>query len=322
MTKMLHPDGPGLAQAVQIWQQGGLVALPTETVYGLGADARNDRAVAQIFQAKGRPSFNPLIVHLGDVAQVADLVDLPVAAQALADAFWPGPMTLVLPLRAGAGISGLVTAGLGALGVRVPAHPVARDLLRAFGGPIAAPSANLSGRISPTTADHVAQGLQGRIDAIVDGGAAPVGLESTIFGFDDQGQAVVLRAGSVTTQDAADVLGYAPQSYDVKAVDPDAGGQITAPGQLLSHYAPRGQVRLNAKAPEGDEVYVGFGPSDGDPQLNLSPTGDLIEAAAKLFAIFHDLDRMGAEKIAVAPVPDRGIGVAINDRLRRAAAPR
>lgn len=312
-TRLLPPDDEGLADAVAILRAGGRVALPTETVYGLGADARSDAAVAGIFAAKDRPAFNPLIVHLPDLDAAGAFVELPAPARALAGAFWPGPMTLVLPLKPGAGIAPLVTAGLPTLGLRVPAHPLARRLLRAFGGPIAAPSANPSGRVSATEARHVMAGLSGRIEAVIDGGPCGVGLESTIFGFDADGTARLLRPGAITAEAAAAVLG-AP----VLPPAPEAG--ITAPGQLLSHYAPSGSVRLNATAAREGEVLLGFGPVKGD--LSLSETGDLAEAAARLFGLFHELDRRGAARIAVAPIPDEGLGHAINDRLRRAAAPR
>jgi L-threonylcarbamoyladenylate synthase len=312
MTELLDPDAKGIDRAAALLRDGALVALPTETVYGLGGDASDDRAVAAIYEAKGRPSFNPLIVHVAGVEQARQLVEFSEVAEALAQVFWPGPLTMVLPLRAGASVSPLVTAGLSTLAVRVPAHPVARDLLAAFGGGVAAPSANPSGRISPTTAAHVMAGLGGRIAAVLDGGDCTVGVESTIVGFRDD-QPVILREGGVTAEALAEVLGYQPGERQKN--DP-----IDAPGQLVSHYAPRGRVRLDAAGPEAGEVFLGFGPMDCD--LNLSETGDLAEAAANLFRHFHRLDEMGAERIAVAPVPDHGLGAAINDRLRRAAAPR
>lgn len=312
MTELLLPSDDGIARAAAILRDGGLVGLPTETVYGLGGDATNDRAVASIYEAKGRPSFNPLIVHLADLDLAARFVNLTPVARDLAAAFWPGPLTMVLPLRPDAGISPLVTAGLPTLAVRVPAHPVARSLLAAFGGGIAAPSANPSGRISPTTAAHVMAGLDGRLAAVLDGGDCSVGVESTIIGFDgDRG--VILRDGGVPAEALADVLGYLPQPRG----DAD---KITAPGQLASHYAPQGRVRLNVTSPEPGEVFLGFGAMVCD--LNLSERGDLAEAAANLFRHFHTLDAMGADRIAVTPVPTTGLGAAINDRLTRAAAPR
>ena len=310
LQKLTQTDDD-LAKAAAILSDGGLVALPTETVYGLGADARNDNAVAKIYAAKGRPSFNPLIVHVSDLTTAASYVDINDTATQLAQAFWPGALTLVLPLRADAGISKLVTAGLSTLAIRVPDHPVGQGLLAAFGGPIAAPSANPSGRVSPTTAQHVVSGLDGKIDAVIDGGACPVGVESTIVSC--VGAPTLLRAGGVPLEAIEGCLG---QSL-LQSLDADTP---TAPGQLASHYAPRGTVRLNADRPEHDETYLGFGPMKAD--LSLSLSGDLLEAAANLFDCLHKLDAMGATKIAVAPIPDRGLGRAINDRLRRAAAPR
>jgi L-threonylcarbamoyladenylate synthase len=307
----LTADQAGLSRAAAILAAGGLAAFPTETVYGLGADARNDRAVAAIFAAKGRPSFNPLIVHVADIAAARMIAVLDSEAERLASAFWPGPLTLVLPLREGAGISPLVSAGLSTVAVRVPAHPVAQALLRTFGGPVAAPSANPSGRVSPTTAAHVLAGLGDKIDAVVDGGTCGVGLESTIIGLD--GGARLLRAGGLPVEAIEACLGT-PLAV---AADP---ARPSAPGQLASHYAPRGLVRLNAFAAESGEMWLGFGPVASD--LNLSETGDLTEAAGNLFGHLHRLDAMGAERIAVSPIPETGLGRAINDRLRRAAAPR
>ncbi|MGK7752894.1 MULTISPECIES: L-threonylcarbamoyladenylate synthase [unclassified Roseovarius] len=310
-TRHLAADAGGYAQAAGVWRDGGLVAFPTETVYGLGADARNDRAVARIFEAKGRPRFNPLIVHVPDAEAAKALVDWSDAAEILGSAFWPGALTLVLPIKDDAGLSPLVTAELPTLAVRVPAHPVAQALLRAFGGPVAAPSANPSGRISPTEAAHVAAGLSGRIEAIVEGGACEVGLESTILGL--EGAPTLLRPGGIPAEAIEAALG-APLGRH------DAGGTLTAPGQMVSHYAPGAAVRLNATVADEGELFLGFGPMDCD--LNLSPTGDLVEAAANLFAALHRLDAKGAAGIAVAPIPETGLGRAINDRLRRAAAPR
>jgi L-threonylcarbamoyladenylate synthase len=306
---ILVPDAQGLSDAAQILRNGGLVAFPTETVYGLGADAKSDWAVAGIFAAKGRPSFNPLIVHVTDLAMARTIADFDDRALALARAFWPGPLTLVLPLRADAGISPLVTAGLPNVAVRVPAHPVAQALLRAFGGPLAAPSANPSGRISPTTAAHVVAGLSGRIDAVVDGGSCAVGVESTIIGPD----LALLREGGIS---AEMIEAYLDRPL-IRASDP---ARPVAPGQMASHYAPKGTIRLEARQAEPDEVFLGFGP--GPAGLNLSPSGNLTEAAANLFGHLHRLDAMGAARIAVAPIPEQGLGRAINDRLRRAAAPR
>jgi L-threonylcarbamoyladenylate synthase len=308
---VLAPDDAGLARAAALLARGGLVAFPTETVYGLGADARDDRAVAGIFAAKGRPAFNPLILHVADLAAAQAIGRFDARAERVAAAFWPGPLTLVLPLRDGAGISPLATAGLATVALRVPAHPVARALLAAFGGPVAAPSANPSGRVSPTTAAHVVAGLSGRIDAVVDGGACGVGVESTILGLD--GPAILLREGGIAAERLAAVLGETPRAAE-------AGARPVAPGALASHYAPRGVMRLNAAGAEPGEVMLGFGPVACD--LNLSKAGDLTEAAANLYACLHRLDAMGADRIAVSPVPEAGLGRAINDRLRRAAAPR
>lgn len=306
----LAPDAAGLRRAADLLAGGGLVAFPTETVYGLGADARNDRAVAGIYDAKGRPSFNPLIVHVADTATAGRFVIFDDVAQRLADAFWPGALTLVLPIRPDAGISALVTAGLQTLAVRVPDHPVGQRLLQAFGGPVAAPSANPSGRISATTAAHVAA-LAGRIDAVIDGGACPVGVESTIVACGPAPR--LLRAGGIPVEALEACLGQPL----IRDETPD---QPSAPGQLVSHYAPTGTVRLNVTTPAPNEVLLGFGPVDA--VFNLSPGGDLVEAATRLFDGLHRLDALGATRIAVSPIPDHGLGAAINDRLRRAAAPR
>lgn len=313
-TLTLPPTTDGLARAAALLRGGVLVAFPTETVYGLGGDATNDRAVAAIFAAKGRPSFNPLIVHVPDLAAARAVAVFDARAEAVAAAFWPGPLTLVLPLRAEAGISPLVTAGLPTVAVRVPAHPVAQGLLRAFGKPLAAPSANPSGKVSPTRAAHVLSGLAGRIAAVVDGGACAVGVESTILGLD--GPPALLRPGGVTVEALEQALG-APLA---------AGGSETrpnAPGQLASHYAPGASVRLEVTQPQADEVWVGFGPCPG-AALSLSETGDPVEAAARLFHILREADAIAGAggRIAFAPVPETGLGRAINDRLRRAAAPR
>jgi L-threonylcarbamoyladenylate synthase len=305
-TKHLTSDALGLAIAADLLAQGKLVAFPTETVYGLGADATNDGAVARVFAAKGRPSFNPLIVHVADLGAARDIAEFDETAITLAEAFWPGPLTLVLPLRRGHAIAPLVTTGLQTVALRVPAHPLACALLAAFGGPVAAPSANPSGRISPTTAAHVAAGLDGKIDAIVDGGPCRVGLESTILGGTPL---ALLRPGGLATEEIEKRVGRLAA----------AGAGITAPGQLASHYAPDGPMRLNANSAHPGEVLLGFGPMQSD--LNLSMVGDLIEAATNLFGHLHRLNATG-QSIAVAPIPNNGLGHAINDRLRRAAAPR
>ncbi|MEO1108577.1 MAG: L-threonylcarbamoyladenylate synthase [Pseudomonadota bacterium] len=309
-TLDLTADPGGIARAADLLRQGLLVAFATETVYGLGGDARNGEAVAAIYEAKGRPSFNPLIAHVASVEAARRFVDWSDHAETLANAFWPGPLTLVLPLRDGHGISPLVTAGLETLAVRVPAHQTARDLLAAFDGPVAAPSANPSGQISPTTADHVRAGLGGRISAILDDGPCGVGLESTIVGL--AGEPILLRPGGIALENIETALNTRLHLHQ-------AGDNLTAPGQLQSHYAPDAPVRLNALSKQGEEVLLGFGPVECD--LNLSESGNLIEAAANLFAALHRLNETG-RPIAVSPIPDHDLGSAINDRLRRAAAPR
>ena len=308
-TQYLTSEPANIAKAAQILANGGLVGFATETVYGLGADARNSTAVARIYDAKGRPSFNPLIVHVPDLDAARQHVEFNDVAERLAAAFWPGALTLVLPIRADAGISTLVTAGLDTLAIRVPDAPIAQKLLREFGGPVAAPSANPSGQISPTTAQHVMNGLSGRIEAVLDAGPCGVGVESTIIGCSDVPR--LLRAGGIPVEAIEAALGQPLQG---------AGAGITAPGQMTSHYAPNGTMRLNVTDPAGDETLLGFGPVDC--ALNLSASGDLIEAAARLFDCLHQLNEMGATKIAVSPVPMTGLGRAINDRLTRAAAPR
>ena len=313
MTEVLAPDAAGVARAARLLAGDELVAFPTETVYGLGADARSDLAVAKVFAAKGRPSFNPLIVHLPNLAAAEAFAIVGPNARALAGAFWPGPLTLVLPLRAGAGISPLVTAGLDSVAVRVPAHPLAQRLLAAFGGPVAAPSANPSGRVSPTRAGHVLDGLSGRIAAVLDGGPCAVGLESTIVLADPE--PVLLRPGGLPLEALEAALGQP------LALGSD-GAKPTAPGQLASHYAPEAGVRLAATEARPGEVLVGFGPVKG--RLTLSSTGDLVEAAARLFQTLREADGLAGPggRIAFAPIPETGLGRAINDRLRRAAAPR
>ena len=313
MTLTLSPDDAGIAQAADLLRQGELVAFPTETVYGLGGDARSDRAVAGIFAAKGRPSFNPLIVHLPDLAAAEAIAEFGPRARDLAAAFWPGPLPLVLPLRADAGISPLVTAGLSTVAIRVPAHPLAQRLLRAFGGPVAAPSANPSGRVSPTRAEHVLDGLSGRIAAVLDGGPCAVGLESTILLADPD--PILLRPGGLPVEALEAELG-------TRLASAAPAAKPTAPGQLASHYAPDAAVRLDATSARDGEVLVGFGAVKGS--LTLSDTGDLVEAAARLFQTLREADRLAGPggHIAFAPVPDTGLGRAINDRLRRAAAPR
>ena len=310
MTLRLTSSQIDIQRAADLLGAGDLIAFPTETVYGLGANARDGRAVAAIYAAKGRPSFNPLIVHVADAFRAREYGVWSETAQALADAFWPGPLSMVLPLRADAGLSDLVTAGLDNVAIRVPAGDLAQDLLRTFDGPVAAPSANPSGRISPTTAQHVLNGLGGKIAGILDGGACTVGLESTIVGL--TGVPTLLRAGGVPREAIETVL-------EIDLANPEKG-VISAPGQIASHYAPRAKVRLNAHSWNDDELTLGFGQMECT--LNLSEGADLIEAAANLFGHLHLLDAMDGEHIAVAPIPNAGLGAAINDRLKRAAAPR
>jgi L-threonylcarbamoyladenylate synthase len=297
---------------------GRLVAFPTETVYGLGADATNGQAVAAIFAAKGRPHFNPLIVHVLDVGQAGEHAELTPLARRLAGAFWPGPLTLVLERRAQSPLSDLVTGGLTTLAMRAPDHPVARALLAATERPLAAPSANRSGHISPTQAVHVLSDLGEAPAMILDGGATAHGLESTVI--DARGEApVLLRPGAVTAETIEAVLGQPLVRQDITPARPNA------PGQLASHYAPDAKVRLDVKDVRSGEALLAFGgalPAHDGPVINLSPSSDLIEAAANLFAALRALDASGAGTIAVMPIPDAGLGEAINDRLRRAAAPR
>lgn len=312
-TQLLTADPAGIMVAARLLQGGALVAFPTETVYGLGGDARLGQAVAAIYAAKGRPQFNPLIVHVPDIETAQLYAEWSDTADRLARAFWPGPLTLVLPLRADSGLSSLVTAGLNSVAIRIPAHPVAQSLLRAFNGPLAAPSANPSGRISPTQAAHVANGLSGRIKAILDGGPCAVGVESTILGL--TGTPTLLRPGGLPSEAIRAAL-TTPLKTRADT------GAITAPGQLASHYAPNAKVRLNAHSLQPGEALLGFGPNCPDATLNLSPSGDLTEAAANLFDHLHQLDAQGATIIAVSPIPAHGLGIAILDRLHRAAAPR
>ena len=319
-TIRLSATDRGIRAAAAMLRRGGLVAFPTATVYGLGADARDERAVAGIYRAKGRPARNPLIVHVADAQAASALIDLPETGRTAADAFWPGPLTRGAPMRAGAGIAPICRAGASTLAVRVPAAPLALDLLRAFGGPLAAPSANLSGRVSPTSADHVMEEMRGRIDGVLDGGDCPVGVESTILGFDGEAP-VLLRPGGVSLEALDPVLGPVGATGIVEDAAP------TAPGQMSSHYAPGATLRLEASEPRLGEAWLGFGPDPARGSAisrNLSPSGSLEEAAASLFAHLRVLDVMlgGTGTIAVAPVPSGGLGRAINDRLARAAAPR
>lgn len=298
-----------VAEAASILRRGGLVAFPTETVYGLGADATNGEAVAALFAAKGRPRFNPLIVHVQNLAQAEAYAELSGQARELAQRFWPGALTLVLPRRRDCALSLLVSAGLDTVALRVPSHPLAQRLIAESGRPLAAPSANASGRVSPTTAAHVAEELGSKADMILDGGAAPLGIESTVVGFAD-GRPVLLRPGAVPREEIETLVG------PLRA----ASGAISSPGQLASHYAPRASLRLNAREARSGETLLAFGPASG--AMNLSRSGDPKEAAANLFAMLRALDASGAATIAIMPIPEVGLGEAINDRLRRAAAQR
>ena len=325
LTTQMWPAGEAaVAAAARCLAEGGLVAFPTETVYGLGADATNAGAIARLYQAKGRPSFNPLIAHVWNLEAGMRIARFDAQAIALAKAFWPGPLTLVLPKTKDCAVADLATAGLETVAIRVPAHPLAREILRAFGGPVVAPSANLSGHVSPTTAAHVQSDLMGRIDLIVDGGAVEVGVESTIVGCFDA--PMLLRPGGVPRGEIERVLGRT-LAQPPEDADNDSG-QPLAPGMLASHYAPRTRVRLNAGSVEAGEALLAFG-SGSVPGvdaativMNLSPRGDLDEAAANLFGYLRALDTRSARAIAVMPVPHDGLGEAINDRLRRAAVGR
>lgn len=304
-------DETAIAEATALIARGLPIAVPTETVYGLAADATCGEAVARIYAAKGRPDFNPLIVHVADLAAAERIGRFDAAARRIAEALWPGPLTMVLPRQPDSPIAGLVTAGLDTIAVRAPAHPAMQALLQATGKPLAAPSANASGTISPTRAEHVLKSLGGRIAMIIDGGPTAIGLESTIVAV-DAGRVRLLRPGPVSIARLTELAGR-----DVAAA---AGGAIEAPGQLASHYAPSRPLRLNAIERREGEWLIGFGDVGGD--ASLSESGDLAQAAARLFDLLHEADAAPARSIAVAPIPDTGLGQAINDRLRRAAAPR
>jgi L-threonylcarbamoyladenylate synthase len=325
-TRVMTVTSEALAEAVRCLRAGGLVAFPTETVYGLGADATNAKGIARLYDAKGRPPFNPLIAHVRDAAAARGLGILDPVASRLAEVFWPGPLTLVVPRQPDCPVAELATAGLGTIALRVPAHKVARDLLAAFAGPIVAPSANRSGHVSPTTAQHVLSDLRGRIDLVLDGGPSPVGLESTIVAC--IGEPTLLRPGGLPRTDIERALGHSladsPRSIELT----DGGEAPLAPGQLPSHYAPRTPLRLNARAVSAGEALLAFGEPllPGSERavsvLNLSPGADTIEAAANLFSYLRTLDALATSAIAVMPIPQIGLGEAINDRLQRAAAPR
>ncbi|WP_310534844.1 L-threonylcarbamoyladenylate synthase [Novosphingobium sp.] len=303
-------DATALAAAADCLRSGGLVAVPTETVYGLAARADSESAVASIYRAKGRPDFNPLIVHVPSLEAADQFAVFDARARKLAEAFWPGPLTLVLPLREGTGITPAVTAGLPTIALRCPAHPAMRALLEISGLPLAAPSANRSGGVSPTTAEHVAASLGSRVDMVLDGGACKAGIESTIVAPRDFGWSI-LRPGPINEAEISAVIGPAGDGMT-------STGKIEAPGQLASHYAPGKPVRLGATQARDDEYLIGFGTVAG--HTNLSEAGDLAEAAARLYACLHLAATDTRPRVAVAPVPEEGIGAAINDRLRRAAA--
>lgn len=311
MDRIAPMTPESIARAADLLRGGELVAFPTETVYGLGADATNDTAVARIFEAKNRPSFNPLIAHVADAEEASRFAVLTPAAEKIAARYWPGPLTLVLPRRPDGGISRLASAGLDTVAVRVPAHEGARQLLRRAARPIAAPSANRSGRLSPTTAEHVAEQLDAHVTLILDDGPCAVGLESTVLDLSAETPAI-LRQGGLPQEDIEDALGD-----PVPVADPDDDAP-KSPGMLTRHYAPTRPVRMNATSAQPGEALLGFGPVTG-AAMNLSPSGDLIEAAANLFAHLHALDTPEYRGIAVSAIPETGLGRAINDRLRRAA---
>ncbi len=303
-----------IAAATEALKHGELVAFPTETVYGLGGDATNDTAVARVYAAKGRPAFNPLIVHVAEPDAAFRLAAFPVMAKVLARAFWPGPLTIVAPRSSDCPVSLLASAGLPSIALRVPNHPVALDLLRQFGRPLVGPSANPSGRVSPTVAEHVRRHLGSKIAVILDGGRCKVGVESTVVSF-LEASPKLLRHGGISRAEIERIVG-SPLVVESHETRPHA------PGQLVSHYAPRAEIRLNVDTPRDGEAYLGFGPLHAHGPYSLSPSGDLVEAAVNLFRLLHDIDATGVTSIAVAPIPHHGLGEAINDRLMRAAAPR
>lgn len=308
--RILAANAESIAEAASILRGGGLVAVPTETVYGLAARADSDAAVAAIYRAKGRPDFNPLIVHIGGIEQAERIAEFDARARALASHFWPGPLTLVLPKRENAGLASAVTAGLPTVALRSPLHPAMRALIAQTGLPLAAPSANRSGAVSPSCAEHVAASLGDRVDLILDGGACEAGIESTIVALRQDGGWQILRPGPVAQSELAATIGGEPDSA--------RSSSIEAPGQLASHYSPGKPVRLNAIMAAEDEFHIGFGTVAG--HASLSAAGDLTEAAARLYALLHKASTSRHARIAIAPVPEVGMGEAINDRLRRAAA--
>jgi L-threonylcarbamoyladenylate synthase len=313
VTEVVRADAAGIGQAARILESGGLVAVPTETVYGLAARADSGEAVARIYAAKGRPSFNPLIVHVRGAGQAELYATLSAQARALMTEHWPGPLTLVLPLRADAALADAVTAGLTTVALRAPAHPVMQALLEAVDFPLAAPSANRSGFISPTTAEHVLASLDGRIDMVLDGGPTSAGVESTIVAVRADGSLEELRPGPLQ------IGSHSGSGGSAARIEAHIEARIEAPGQLASHYAPGKPMRLAATTTQPDEFLIGFGAVQGD--CTLSASGDLSEAGARLYAALHEAARAPQPRIAVAPVPEEGVGRAINDRLRRAATP-
>jgi L-threonylcarbamoyladenylate synthase len=317
-TRFRTADRRAIAEAARILRLGGLVGFPTETVYGIGADATNDDAVARLFDAKQRPRFNPLIVHVGSLLEAEDLGQFPVLARDLAERYWPGPLTLVVPRLSSCPVSLLACAGLDTIALRSPSHPVARALLDAAKIPIAAPSANVSGRVTATRVEHVRSDFGESLDLVLDGGPAPLGLESTVIGF-EAGRPVLLRPGAIPSEDISVVARIADSPRS------ERDGEFRSPGQLKSHYAPRARLQMNATAVTPEQALLAFGsdvPAGARDMLNLSRTRDLREAAANLFTMLRALDERGAAEIAVMPIPETGLGEAINDRLRRAMAPR
>lgn len=307
-TRLLSADAQGIADAVQLLEAGKIIAIPTETVYGLAADAANARAVAAIYAAKGRPSFNPLIVHAADMDMARRYGMFSPLAQTLADALWPGPLTLVVPMLESAPVASLVTAGLPTIAIRIPAHPVMHDVISRLGRAVAAPSANASGRLSPTRAGHVLHSLKGRVPLILDAGPTSAGLESSIVAVADT-TPVLLRYGAIPPERIEAIVG-GPLTVVTE-------GEVAAPGMLLRHYAPDLPLRLDVRDTEPGDFHIGFGCIAGD--LNLSPSGDIVEAAANLFDVLHRAQASGRKAIAVAPIPEAGLGLAIKDRLLRAA---
>lgn len=310
-TNIVPANAQSIAKATELLHAGKLVAFPTETVYGLGADATNDRAVAAIYAAKGRPQFNPLIIHVAHQKDLNNLVEWNETAQLVASQFWPGPLTLVLPRKKNSPVSLLASAGMDTLAVRIPSHPVARQLLEAFQKPIAAPSANASGKLSPTTPLHVAESLGDKVDMILAGGKSQIGIESTVVNLTSS-KPTLLRPGGITQEQLEKVIGKIEQTSATQE-------QPLSPGMLESHYAPNLPLRLNADSALPNEALLAFGPAMAKAQLNLSQTGDLEEAAANLFAMLRQLDQPQWRGIAVMPIPMMGLGVAINDRLKRAS---